>query len=70
MKNFLHEAFLAEKQQYLRDVLAMKMFMADFIDTDAGKPQRQQHQQPKTNPVGTGAAFVSPKKKTFPVYHA
>ena len=41
----------------------MKRFMADFISTDAGKLQRQQHQQPKTDHASTGVAFVSPEKK-------
>ena len=40
MKNFLHEGSLAEKQQYPWDVLVMKRFMADFIDTTAAKPNR------------------------------
>ena len=38
VKKFLHKAFLAEKQQYPRNMLAMKRFMANFIGTDAGKP--------------------------------
>ena len=38
VNKFLHEAFLAEKEQYPRSVLAMKRFMADFIGVDAGKP--------------------------------
>ena len=33
VKKFLHVSFLAEKQQYPRDVLAMKRVMADFIGT-------------------------------------
>ena len=52
----------------------MKRFMADFIGTDAGKPTRQQHQQPKSDPAdGTGVAFVSPDKKSKgprPICHA
>ena len=51
-------------------MLAMKRFMADFIGMDTGKPQRQQQQQPKTDPTGSGVAFVSPEKKIFPVCHA
>ena len=49
----------------------MKRFMADFIGTDAGKPERQQQQQqqPKADPVGAGVAFVSPVKKTPTVCH-
>ena len=71
VKKFLHEAFLAVKQQYPRDVLAVKRFMVDFIGADAGKPQRQQQQQPNNEPANAGVAFVSPdtKTKTFPVCH-
>ena len=43
VKKFLHEGFLAEKQQYPRDVLAMKIFMADFIGTAAGKPKERNY---------------------------
>ena len=39
VKKFLHEAFLAEKQQYPLDVLAIKRFMADVIGAYAGKPK-------------------------------
>ena len=38
VKKFLHEGFLAEKQQYPHNVLVMKRFMADFIRANAGKP--------------------------------
>ena len=55
VKKFLHKGFLAEKQQYPRDVLAMKRCMANFIDTAAAKPKRQQ--QPKSEPTGC-VAFV------------
>ena len=50
----------------------MKRFMADFIGAEAGKPQRQQQQQPKNEPASAGVAFVSPdtKTKTSPVCHA
>ena len=67
VKKFLHEAFLAEKQQYPRNVLAMKRFMADFIGADAGKPQRQQQQQPKNESAGAGdgLAFVDTKAKSY-----
>ena len=41
----------------------MKRFMADFIGTDAGKLQRRQQQQLKTDPVGMGVVFVSPNKE-------
>ena len=41
VKKFLRKAFLAEKQQYPLNVLAMKRFMADFIGTYTGKLQRQ-----------------------------
>ena len=47
----------------------MKRIMANFIGTNAGKPQHQHQHQPKSDPVGTGIAFVSPKKKTFPECH-
>ena len=71
MKKFLHEAFLAKKQQYPRDVLAMKRFMADFIGADTDKPKCPQQQQPKADPIGgTGVTFVSPGKNIFPVCHA
>ena len=70
VKKFLHETFLAEKQQYSRNVLAVKRVMAKFIGTDAGKPQRQQQHQPKNGPVGAGVAFVSPEMKKYPVCHA
>ena len=73
VKKFLHEAFLAEKQQYPCDILAMKRFMANFIGADAGKPQRQQQQQqqPKSESAGAGAgvAFVETKAKSYPVCH-
>ena len=69
VKKFLHEAFLTEKQQYPRNLLAMKRFMADFIGTGAGEPQRQQQQQPKNDPVGVGVGSGSPKTKKFPVCH-
>ena len=62
VNKFLHEVFLVEKQQYLRDVLAMKRFMVNIIGMDTGKPQRQQQQQPKTDPDGAGVACVSPEK--------
>ena len=42
VKKFLHEASLTEKQQYLRNMLAMKRFMATLIGTDAGKPKWKQ----------------------------
>ena len=63
VKKFLHEGFLAEKQQYPQDVLAMKRFMADFIGTAAAKPRNhpQQH-KPKLEPAG-GVAFVQPERK-------
>ena len=41
-KKFLHKGFLAEKQQYPRDVLATKRCIADFICPVAGKPKRHQ----------------------------
>ena len=71
VKKFLHEGFLAEKQQYPRDVLAMKRSVADFIGAAAAKPKRQQQQQLKSEPTG-GGAFVQPekKKKEFFVCHA
>ena len=51
----------------------MERFIADFIRTEAGKPKRQQQQQPKADPVGgASVAFVSPKKKLkgpWPVCH-
>jgi hypothetical protein len=40
-RRFLCKAFLAEKQQYPLNMLAMKRFMAGFIGTDADKPKRQ-----------------------------
>ena len=42
VKRFLQEAFLAEKQQYSRNALAIKRVMVDFISTDTGKPKRLQ----------------------------
>ena len=42
IKKVLHKAFLAKKQQYPCNVLAMQRFMANFIGTDAGKPKRWQ----------------------------
>ena len=39
VNTFLHEVFLMEKQQYPRDVSAMKRSIADFIGTDTGKPK-------------------------------
>ena len=41
VKTFLHEVFLEEQQQYLREILALKRFMANFIWLDAGKPKRR-----------------------------
>ena len=69
VKKFLHEGFLADKQQYPRDVLAMKKFMADFTGTAAAKPKRQHQQHPKPELTG-GVAFVQPEKKNdFPICH-
>ena len=62
VKEFLHQAFLAEKQQYPHNVLAMKRFMANFIGTAAAKPKSQQHKKPKSEPAG-GVAFVQPERK-------
>ena len=41
-KEFLHQASLANNQQYLCDALAMKRFMANFIGTATGKPKQPQ----------------------------
>ena len=53
-------------------MLAMKRFIADFIDADAGKP-KQLHQQPKANLVGgASVVFISPNTKLkgpWPVCH-
>ena len=70
VKKLLHKGLLADKQQYPRDVLAMKRFMANIIGTAAAKPKGQQQQQPKLEPTG-GVTFVQPekKKKDFPVCH-
>ena len=62
VKKFIHEGFLAEKQQYPRDVLAMKRFLADFICTATAKPKRQQQQQLTSESTG-GVAFVQLEKK-------
>ena len=63
VKKFLHEGFLAEKQQYPQDVLATKRFMTDFIGTVAAKPKnQQQHHKPKPEPVG-GMAVAQPERK-------
>ena len=45
-------------------MLAMKRYMDDFIGMDVGKQQRQQQQQPKSDPAdGTDVAFMSLDKK-------
>ena len=38
---FLHEGFLADRHQYPRDVLATKIFMANFIGTATAQLKRQ-----------------------------
>ena len=69
VKKFLHKSFLADKQQYPRDVLAMKRFMANFIGTAAAKPKsQQQHHKPKPEPA-SGVAFMQPEKNR-PLCHA
>ena len=57
VKKFLHKAFLAEKQPYPCNTLAMERFIANFIGADARKPQRQQ-QQPKSKSAGAGAGVA------------
>ena len=44
VKEFLHEAFLAQKQQYSCNMLAIKRFMANVTRTYIGEPKRQQQQ--------------------------
>ena len=58
VKKFLHEGFLAEKQQYPWEVLAMKRFVANFIGTAVAKIKNhpQQHKL-KSEPAGD-VAFV------------
>jgi hypothetical protein len=73
VKEFLHQAFLAENQQYPRDTLTMKRFTADFIGATIDKPKQPQ-QQPTADLVGgTGVVSISPDKKSkrpWPVCHA
>ena len=59
VKKFLREGFLADKEQYPRDVLVMKRFVADFIDKAASSLSWSQ-------PAASRSCSRKIKRKTSP----